>query len=183
MVVLFLILATTFIANGNQFDLVSANISLIGTLLIIALLYKFTKDRDLNCLELGKRSFKILVGYLILFYVVAFLYLLPERLPGTITPYISVIAFYAISIVFILRSTKKKEELQILRTNSYSTRNIISLIPLLILAVNVACIVPAISLAVLSITYLMLSIIGVLLFLQVIYNIWKHDKSGNAIDL
>ncbi|KGK97632.1 hypothetical protein LI82_12690 [Methanococcoides methylutens] len=62
--VLFLILISTFIANENQFDLVSANISLIGTLLIIAVFYRLTKISDLNSLELGKRSFKLLVGYL-----------------------------------------------------------------------------------------------------------------------
>ncbi|WP_135644142.1 hypothetical protein [Methanococcoides vulcani] len=91
MIVFFLILISTFIANGNQFDLVSANISLIGTLSIIAVLYKFTKDSDLSYLELGKRSFKLLGSYLILLYIVTFLYLLPERITTTILPYISIL--------------------------------------------------------------------------------------------
>ncbi|WP_135613253.1 hypothetical protein [Methanococcoides sp. AM1] len=179
---LFLILVSTFIANGNQFDLTSANISLTGTLVIIAVLYKFTKDSDLTSLKLEGRSFKLLEGYLITLYVITFLYLLPERIPTTILPYTSIIVFYAIPVILILRSAKKKEKLEILGNCSYSSRNLIIFIPLLILAVNIACFVPAISLSVLSITYILLSAIGVVLFLWVIYNIRKHDHPESTIE-
>ena len=43
LITLFLISISTFIANGNGFDLLSSNASLIGTLLIISVLYYLTK--------------------------------------------------------------------------------------------------------------------------------------------
>ncbi|MDY6966681.1 MAG: hypothetical protein SVM80_12095 [Halobacteriota archaeon] len=57
LVSLFLILISTFVANGNGFDLISSNSSLIGTFLIILGLYYFTnlsKKADLKSLKLKK---------------------------------------------------------------------------------------------------------------------------------
>ena len=81
LILISLISLATFIANGNKFDLLSSNISLIGTLVIILVFYSLARKADLKVFEFGRRGFIALSLYLALLYVLAFLFLLPERNP------------------------------------------------------------------------------------------------------
>jgi peptidoglycan/LPS O-acetylase OafA/YrhL len=59
-IILFLILISTFIANGNQFNIISSNASLIGTLIIVFGLYHLSKNANLKEFEFKKISFIII---------------------------------------------------------------------------------------------------------------------------
>lgn len=174
LITLFLISISTFIANGNNFDLLSSNASLIGTLLIISGLYYLTKKADLKSLELRKVSFILLTMYLTLLYVATFFYLLPEKIPTAIVPYISIIAFYVIPIILILKSDKTTIEINTLEGDSYSINDLVKFMIITILAVNIACFIPNISAGILAITYYSLAIIGTITFVIIVYNTLKQ---------
>jgi hypothetical protein len=174
LITLFLISISTFIANGNGFDLLSSNASLIGTLLIISGLYYLTKKTDLKSLELRKVSFILITIYLVTLYVATFFYILPERIPTAIVPYISIIAFYVIPIILILKSDKTTIEINTLEGNSYSIRDFVKFMTITILAVNIACFIPNISAGILAITYYSLAIIGTITFVIIVYNTLKQ---------
>lgn len=174
LIILFLILVSTFIANGNKFNLVSANISLIGTLLLIVGLFYFAKKSNIKVFEFGKTGFTIVTIYLLLLYVSGFFLLLPERIPQSIVPYISTIAIYVVLIFLISRSKKVETELTISNENHYSLRDFFIFAIVTILSVNVACTLTNLSPKILVATYFSLMLVGTVIFLTVIYKTLKQ---------
>jgi len=175
-ITLLLILLSSFIANGNGFDPASAIVSVAGSLLIIAILYRLSKGTDITQLVPGKMGFRVLCLYLLVLYIVTFIFLLPERIPATILPYLSIICFYVIAIALLSRSEKGTLQLVQLEDKDYSPRNFVMFIPVLILAVIIACLVPNISTNVLMLTYFSLIITGTVMFLIVARNIFKQKS-------
>ncbi|MEA1925343.1 MAG: hypothetical protein U9M95_05675 [Candidatus Altiarchaeota archaeon] len=174
LITLFLIPISTFIAKGNGFNLLSSNASLVGTLLIISGFCYLTKKADLKSLELKKPGFILLTTYLIALYIATFFYLLPERIPTTITPYISIIAFYVITVILILKSKETTTEINTLKEESYSTTDLIKFMIITIIAVNIACLIPDISIGILAITYFSLTFVGTIISTIIVYNTLKQ---------
>ncbi len=180
LITLFLISISTFIAKGNGFDLLSSNASLIGTLLMISGLCYLTKKADLKSLELKKPGFILLTIYLIALYIVTFFYLLPERMPTTIAPYIPIIAFYVIPIILIFKSNKTITEINTLKEDSYSTTDLIKFTIITILAINTACLIPDISTGIMAITYFSFAFMGTIMFAIIVYNTSKQIFTKNT---
>lgn len=172
LVIVFFILISTFIVNGNQFNLVSSNISLIGTLILISVFHYLSRT-DLAVFNFNKKSFIVLSIYLTLLYIVFFLFLLPERIPSTIIHYIPIIIFYAVPIYLIIKSKKTHTELMTLNKNYYSTIDLIVFVIITILVVNVASALPNICMIILAITYFLLVIIGPIIFATALYKTLK----------
>ncbi|MEA1994199.1 MAG: hypothetical protein U9N35_07405 [Euryarchaeota archaeon] len=179
LITLFLLSTSTFIANGNAFDPVSSNLSLIGTLLIVFGFYHVSKNADIRSLKLGKKGIIFLTAYLALLYSITFFFLLPDRIPTTITPYVTILAFYVIPIMVILRSNKNPAEMKTLEGNFYSIKDIRKFAIILGITVNIACFVPTISMGVLAVTYGSLLVIGTALFAVVIYKL--HRSSSRSL--
>jgi hypothetical protein len=171
LITLLLLLLSSFIANGNSYDPVLAIMSVTGSLLIIAVLYRLSKGIDITQLVPGIKGFRVLCMYLLLLHTLTFIFLLPERIPTTIAPYISIIFFYIIAIALLSRSGKRTVQIIQLEDQDYSPRNFVIFIPVLILVVTVACLVPNISTNVLMITYFSLIVTGIIMFVSVVRNI------------
>jgi hypothetical protein len=168
LILLFLLSTSTFIANGNAFDPVSSTLSLGGTLLVVFGFYALSKKADIRSLELGRQGSILAGGYLILLYLVTFFFVLPERIPRTVMPYVTILAFYAVTIIVILRSRPAPREL-ITPTDCYASKDFAVFMILLLIVVTLACIIPSISMVVLGVTYYLLTVIGIILFVRVIY--------------
>ncbi|OYT53776.1 MAG: hypothetical protein B6U72_04850 [Candidatus Altiarchaeales archaeon ex4484_2] len=179
LITLFLILISTFIAKGNGFDPVSANCSLIGTLLIISGLCYLTKEADLTSLDLGNTGFILLTIYLFLLYVATFFYLLPERIPTAIASYTSIISFYVISILLLIKSNKTTTEINTLKEDSYSITDLIKFMVITVITVNIACLIPDISTGILAITYLSLTFMGTIISTIIVYDVLKQISTKN----
>jgi len=173
---LFLILISTFIANGNKFGIISSNISILGSLLIIIFFYYLSRKTDLKIFEFGIRGFIVLSLYLALLYVVTFLFLLPERIPNTFMPYISIIVFYLIAMILFIKTKTTDIELISADENKYSIRDFSLFAILTIIGTNVASVFSEISLVVLTVTYFTLQFVGIIIFAWVIYKIFKKAK-------
>lgn len=180
LILVFLILISTFIANGNKFDIVSSNISLVGTLLIILFFFSLAKRADLKIFEFGRRGFIILSIYLALLYAVTFLFLLPERIPNTLMPYATIIMFYIITTILFIKSKTTDMELIAADENKYSIRDLIIFAIITIIGTNIASIYSEISLVVLTVTYFTLQFVGIILFVFVLHKILKAKVDLNA---
>lgn len=178
-IILFSIAISTFIANGNRFDLLSTNISLIGTLLIVSGLYYPSKKKDLKVFEFGEVGFGIVTIYLILLYITTFFLLLSERIPEAAVPFITILAFYTIPIFLIIRSKKTDIQFNTLTINQYSSKDLIKFAFVTIFAANLACLIPNISQIILAITYYSLTIIGIIIFIFTGYRVFKQSFSKN----
>lgn len=174
-IILFLILISTFIANGNGYNLISANLSLLGTLLLISGLYYSVKNSSVKVFELNKIGFAMVTIYLLLLYVGTFLKIEPERFPHALAPVISIIIFYALFIFIIRRSKKVETEFAQLDKEHYAISDLKKFALITIVAVNAVIMVPAISAHLFSFTYFALALMGTVLFATVVYKILKQN--------
>jgi len=177
-IVLFLLAISTFIANGNKFNLISANSSLIGTLLLVSGLYYSARKASLKIFEFSRTGFITVTAYLFLLYVSTFLFLRPERIPQTILPYVSIIVVYAVLILLIRKSKKTETEFTGPDPHQYSIKDLVSFVLITILSVNVACLTSNTSWKILLITYFMLTFIGTITFISITY---QTLRQGNEI--
>lgn len=167
--VLFIVLFSNFIANGNSSDLISANISVIGTLSLVYFMSGASKGRDIMSLHFRKRYIALIAAYLFALYLVSFIVIMPERLPTTASPYISVILLYFGLIVIIAKSGKSSDiSLVELPEGSYSGKDIFRFSVLLIVALNIECLVPSVNFALVGVTYLSMVAAGLIVFLSVV---------------
>lgn len=173
-IVLSILLFSAFIANGNSFDNVSANTSVLGTLFLIVLAAKKSKGSNILSLYFKKRYFILTAFYLIILYCAGFLLFLPEKIPGRVVPYMSVFVFYACSFMVLARSGKTSTCLTELPEDSYSSKDMLMYVVLLILAVNVACLVPYISTMMIGAAYLSMMLAGIILFSRLFYREIKY---------
>ncbi|MBP2029630.1 hypothetical protein J2755_000550 [Methanohalophilus levihalophilus] len=173
LIVIFLILVATFIANGNGFNIVFANASFLGTIAIVILFLHLSKGASITDLEFGKRGFGLLSLYLLLLYIITFIYLLPDRIPTTITPYLTIAVFYAIPIALIYKSEWTGVYVETPEPYSYSKKDLATFLPISVLAVSFACLMPDISPGILAVTYFLLLLVGTLLFLWIVYTTSK----------
>ena len=176
MVVVTIILLSNFIANGNSFNIVTANISVLGTMLLIFLVRKASPGSDITSLHFKKRYFLIMTAYLLILYIVTFFALLPERIPVTIVPYVSIILSYVVIVAILAKSKPSAVFVGPLPEGSYSAKDAVHLSIILIFSVNFACLLPSVSTALLTITYLFLVAAGPFLFLEVCLNIFRESR-------
>jgi len=163
----------TFIANGNGFDILSANLSIIGTVLIGLILAIIVKPKNIKEVELSKKGFVVSIVYLVFLYLLSFFWLLPERIPTTFLPYISIIILYSIFILMFIKSKKVKMRIIKLTEKEYSTKDVIYFLILIVIFTNIACLIPPFAGAVLIASYLTFIIIGIILFLITLINVVK----------
>jgi hypothetical protein len=171
LIVIFLILIATFIVNGNQFSLLSANISLIGSLLLIFIFYFFSKKFNLKDFAFKRGWFITITIYLGILYLVTFFLLLPERIPPSILPYVSLLFFYILAIWLITKLKLKATRLVSLNRNHYSIKDLVIFALITILSVNFMGMIPQLSYALLGISYYLFWLVGVILFLTITYKI------------
>jgi hypothetical protein len=176
MVVVTIILLSNFIANGNSFNIVTANISVLGTLFLIFLVRKASLGSDITYLHFKKKHFLMVTAYLLILYIVTFFALLPERIPVTIAPYVSIILSYVVIVTILAKSKPSAVFVEPLPKGSYSAKDVFKFSLILVFAVNLACILPSVSTALLTITYLFLVAAGPFLFLKVCLNIFRESR-------
>ncbi|HEX3048685.1 MAG TPA: hypothetical protein VHY08_28310 [Bacillota bacterium] len=187
MITMSLIVISTFIANGNKFNLISANSSFIGTILIISGLFYLSRKADLHSLRLAKKGFFLLSLYLVFLYLITFFWLLPKRIPTTILPFATIIAFYFIAIGLLMSSNQVIYDLKEVDSSSYSVRRLIKFAIISLVVINIACLVPQISFIILTITSFLLIFLGLSLFFVISYKIlkrcWKKSSVTDCIYL
>ena len=170
LIIIFLLMVSAFIANGNQLDLISANLSVIGTFLIVGCLWYLLKrsdlqSRKLTLVMLDKIWFIVLIIYLVLLYIITFIVLLPERIPTTVIPYIPIIFFYALSIGLIYISKKTEIKFNLISEKHYSIKELMIFGIIIIVGVNIYCLFPSIHGIILVSSYFVFVIIGLTLFI------------------
>lgn len=176
-ITLFLILLTSFIINGNQFNAIFANIALIGSILIVFVLYLLAKKSDIKSFEFGILGFLIVTVYLVLLYLISFHSIEPQKNPSNPTSYLIIVIFYLIALFFVLISGKSKNEVIERNKSMYSKFDLIIFAVISIVALNVAFVFAGISPIILSITYYLLTVIGIIVFFAMCRKALKRNKN------
>ncbi len=169
------VLFATFIATNGGFNLAVVDIAFLGTLFLIFVFYKFSKGADLFSLFVGKFGFRVWSSYLVLFYVLTFLFLLPERMPHQVLPYVTVIVFYILVIWLLQRTSEVSLNLKKLSMSSYQKRDLMIYFVFLFVLINIFCLVSAVSSFLMLFGYLIFIVVGVILFVRVVYGVFKKS--------
>lgn len=175
-IVLFILLFSNFVANGNAFNLVSANFSVIGTLALVYLMARASRNSDIMSLHFKKKYLLLIFIYLFALYTATFFSFLPERIPTTALLYISVVAFYSIAIALLYRSEKlDKSETDLVKLSgeSFSEKDVFRFSALFILTANISCLLSSISTIIVGVTYFSMVVAGLLLFMAAFFRIIK----------
>nr|WP_321496729.1 hypothetical protein [uncultured Methanolobus sp.] len=171
-----IILLSNFIGNGNSFNIFTANISVIGTLLLVFLARKASMGSDISSLHLKKKHFLIVTAYLLILYIATFFALLPEKLPVTVLPYASIILSYVVIVGLLFKLKPSCDFVEALPDEFYSAKDVFYFSILLLLIVNFACLLPSVSTVLLTITYLFLVVAGPFLFMKVCLDIIRKSR-------
>lgn len=173
LIIIMLILLSSFIANGNGFNIISANSAFIGTMALIAGLYFLSKEADLKTFEFGRKSFIGICIYLGLLYVVTFLFLLPERIPTDIASYTAIIAFYMIAIFLFVNSKPSKFKFNNLEKDQYGIKELLIFSGITLVAINITSSLQTLGYPMMIVTYVGLTIFGAILFPVVAYKSFR----------
>ncbi|MFX1260374.1 MAG: hypothetical protein ACFFAN_21190 [Promethearchaeota archaeon] len=167
---LFVILfGASFVSISLNFNLFAALLAASGSIGIIFFLYFLikwkvknkTSEFSIYSLRLGKKGFSIVIIYLIVLYVFSFIFILPERLPNSIIPYIIIIGFYAFIGVMIYYSKSAsemvdQEEINIEKV--ISLKNFSLVFGFIIILIVIFCFIPVLSI-----------VIGISLYLSIVF--------------
>jgi len=174
---------SSFIANGNSYHLLSTNLALVVTLFIVILLSIIVKRKNFFSLIISNKRLIIISGYLVILYLLTFFYLLPESIPNQVAPYLTIIIFYLFIIFLITKIRHETIEIQNPLESTYRPSDLIKFSLLIIIFVNIACVVPFISNIVLILSYIVLNILGIIIFIKVLLFYYFNRCSNKTICL
>lgn len=102
-ILIFISLLSSFTSIRQSLFII--NLSIIWNVLIILILLKLTKTKKIMSVIISKKQFIFTAIYLFILYILAFIYLAPERIPKWYISFISIISIYIYiyiySIIFI----------------------------------------------------------------------------------
>jgi hypothetical protein len=162
-VAILIITGAVFQSNGAKYNALIAFGSMAGTLLIVVLLNRLTPGKTLQSLVLGRKGMMMLIVYLIALYSFSTVFILPERLPRTVVPYVVIFLWYllAIGLLWIDRFTPQRTPEQHTLFSVWDLR----ICAILISGATVLfSLVPQVSYAILTVFFVSLMGAGVVLF-------------------
>lgn len=170
----FLIWIGSFVAMWVGANIIYTNINLLLTFVLIIFLNKKIKKGNIKNVFLSKKWFIYVWIYLGLLYLITFFLLLPEKIPKTIIPFLSILLFY---FIFIKSFISLKPD-NIIKSNDkiYDKKDLKLFFIYILVSSNFYILFPGIWNIVLPISYLLFSLIGIIIFIKSIIYVIKEKK-------
>lgn len=147
------LIGASFLSLNSSYNIIVAETTILGSLAILLLFYRLCKRKlgsnfSIYSLQLEKKGFTMITGYLILLYIVTFFFLLPERVPSLLTIGLTIVLYMAVILLFYIYKPEKRkmffDENMIYRI--FSLKDLITLAIIFIFVTTILCIVPSIGL-------------------------------------
>ncbi len=176
LIILFCILLSEFILHGNQGNIISANLSFLGTWGLIGITYFLWKKQSIDIFQFKKRGAIFISVYLLLLYGITFFFLLPQRIPHTLMPYVSILACYIIAIFLIYKSNPVEIKLLDSEEKLYTRKDIMIFSCVTFVSINILWNFLFVKNILMILTYLVIALIGTaLLFTMGYKNLRKPE--------
>lgn len=153
---LILIIGASF-QSTSAGNLETAIGSIAGTIAITIILDITTRNKSIRSLRLGAKGLTITVTYLTALYTATFLLIFPERIPTNPISWITILAWYLITVI-LLKISRPIEAEDAGEGEVYGRRDFSKCMALLLLLTFAACLYPPITY--MTSTILLLSIIA-----------------------
>lgn len=174
-IVISLFFVSTFLLNWNQFNLLSANISLIWTIWIISLLSLFNNS-NIDIFKFTKFNFWWQLIYILLLYIVTFIVFLPDRIPLNVLPYFSLILFYLFTFYVFKRIKVSDYKIVQINENIYRKKDLLVFSIILLIFVNILSFLKGFALWILVMWYVCLLVLWVILFFLLVIKVLFSKK-------
>jgi hypothetical protein len=175
-----IVMGASFQSNGAQYDILRSIGSMGGSLLIVILLHVLTKGKNLQDLVLGKKAMILTIGYLIFLYTTATLFILPERLPHSVLPYLLILLWYLI-IIGLLWVDRYSPENSVLSRTVFTPRDLGMLALLTFVATGIFSLLPPVTYGVLLVMFISLIGVGVVLFFWALLSLIRQRMNNNPV--
>jgi len=181
---IFLILTgATILSFNTGYNVGISAIAIIGSIGLIYLFYKLSNRYNPNSfsiysLRLGKKGLSIVFIYIALLYLITFVFLLPERIPTSIVPFLIIIGFY-VFIGVILRISKSTDETRLEEfnvTEMYNSKFFFKLYGFFLILTIVFCLIPPIAVIFAIIIFIGIFIIAPIFFILFLIKALKQQE-------
>jgi len=178
------LMGAVFLSVNAGFNLIAAELTVLGSIAIIFVFYFLSKRKlgsrfSIYSLQLGKKGFVTVIVYLILLYAITFPLLLPERIPALSTMLLTIVFYIVIILLFYIHkpasdSTHSSFETSVDRSSLFTVKDLRNLFGLLVALILVMCILPVISVALMTVLYFGAIFLGVILIVTTSLRIIKE---------
>lgn len=176
-----ILIGSTILSFNTGFNIIIAFIACIGSIGLIYLFLKLSsrynpKSFSIYSLRLGNKGLSIIFIYIILLYIITFIFLLPERIPTSIIPYIVIIGFYVFIGVLLQISKPIDESIKIDGDDEdfYSETFFFKFFGLFIVFIIIFCLIPILGLIFAIIFFLTFFIIGPIIFILFLIKLLRN---------
>ncbi|MGQ4833851.1 MAG: hypothetical protein ACP6IS_08135 [Candidatus Asgardarchaeia archaeon] len=175
------VIGSTGLTLNSHFNLLVALVTLLGTLSIIYIFYKWAKNKStlsIFNLKLGKKGFFITGLYILLLYMFTFLNLLPDRIPSMETIILTILFYLiVIAIIIIYKPIDEKEtEIDTRKELFFSKKMLVKLFALMILLITIFCVIPPLGFITFLILYHVAVILGPIFFIYTLLKIIRSSR-------
>jgi hypothetical protein len=174
-VILFIIIGSLFLSLNSGYNIPLVIGASLGTVVLITLFAKLTQRQSfsIHSLQLGNAGLILVTVYLVLLYVVTFVILVPERIPGFL-PIILMVLIYVAIILLVKFSKPIEAEIpqddSYLKERLFNFRDFLIYSGLFVVLSVVFCIIPQpVPIIITTIAFLIIPFLGPVIFIYMTY--------------
>jgi hypothetical protein len=152
--------AGAMVAFSHQFDLVSALATIIGSAVIVGLAYTVCRREPVPLHRLaftGIRLWAAGAGLLVV-YVLGMVWLLPERFPQSLPPYVFILAWYVVAAVLVQRT---RRPLVVAASRPTLNRTVLPVVVAFFVLFGISMFAPVVGGVLVAVWYWMMAAFGV----------------------
>ena len=154
---------------NSKYSIVSSVATIVGSILFILLFYyiaskKYAAQFSIQSLRLGKVGMVLMALYMLVLYVVAFFYLVPERIPEWPTLLLTMCFYVLIFAMLWLKKPDKEDEAVAPSDTIFDLKDAGILLGILLILAIALCLVPTVGYVLELCLYILIFTLGPLLF-------------------
>ena len=145
------VLGASFLSLNTGNDVVAADLTILGSVILISLLYQTARknpnDFSVHSLRLKRKGMAAAATYLALLYAFTLLYLQPEKIPDSPWPILAIGGFYVL-LAFLVRMSppdKVPEGKMDAPADPLSSEEFFEFCPLFLLLTTLFCVMPTVG--------------------------------------
>jgi hypothetical protein len=170
------IVGAIFQSNGAKYNVLISLGSLGGTIAIILVLHRLTPKKNLSSLTLGKKGLLAVFIFLVILYGSTTVFILPERLPKSVLPYLLIFLWYLVSLG-LLWIDKSVPANMTIKKEVFTIADLPIFVVLLLIATVLFSLLQSISIMVLTVLFVSLMGAGVVLFFGSFFTLIRYRIS------
>ena len=186
LVLLIALISAVFLSFNAHGNVVASDLSVIGSIALIAGLYwiaskKYREQFSIESLRLGKKGMAVLVIYLSLLYVGAFIFILPQRIPPPLTLLLTLGLYAVIGILLYLKKPDGHASAAGQRENAFKVKDLALLFIILLALTTLVSLTVSVDYIFVMVLYLSMYVAAFVLMAMAVLRIIKERRAKDPV--